>query len=442
MLEDMKRRKPSLVVFALLQTVTMSRPCWGAAADIPLLTNTQSPQQTTTVSLSAVFDESLANSPRAATIRSQLGITRAAYSQAVVLPNPSFFFLRDKAQLARQYGAVVPIEPPWKMAFRLLLAKSQVMQTDLEIQRNLWQFRTTVRRAYLEAVMSVESSEILAELHGITSELLTVAKKRLKAEDVATLDVNRAELAYLQTEADLMQARRRVQQGKQKLSVLMGRSYTTNIDVHRLPSVSVQVPNNELLPDFDKPLPELSDLVSEALKTRLDIKVTKQALLVNRGSRRTALGNILPNPQIDAGFSYSGNPPEGPATRGYFFAINQPIPIFDFQQGELARLRAQRIQLGREVESTTNLATEEVVSAYQSLAAARERVLYYHERIFPVADQVAVKARRAYEVGQTDITAAMSAQQSYIQTKLSYLDTVKSYQQALTDLEQSIGRPL
>ena len=419
-----------------------SNSCLAASVDpsIMNLPKQASPQIMTP--LSAVFDESLVNSPRAATIRAQLGISKAAYAQALTLPNPSFFFLNDTAQLARQFGASVPIEPPWKLAFRLLLAKAQVRQADFEIQRNLWQLRSTVRRAYLDVVMATESRETYDELFSLSSGLVTVAQKRFAADDVAEFDVNRAELATYQAEADLKQSEKKLDQSKQRLSVIMGRDYKNTIEVPRLSAFQLRAEVNELLPDFSKEIPSLDTLIADALKSRLDLKVVRQTLAVNEASMRTAIGNILPNPQLNVGSSYSGNPPEGPATRGYFIGVTQEIPILNFQQGERARLRAQNIQIKRELESTKNIASEEVVSAYQQLAAARQRVAYFQEKILPTSEKVARMARRGYEVGQTDLTATLAAQQANVQTKAAYLEAVRNYQQSLTDLEQAIGHPL
>ncbi len=85
---------------------------------------------------------------------------------------------------------------------------------------------------------------------------------------------------------------------------------------------------------------------------------------------------------------------------------------------------------------------EEVITAYQQLSLARERVGYFQTKILPKSDQVAKMARRGYEVGQNDITSTLAAQQTNVQTKLAYLDSVRTYQQALTDLEQAVGHPL
>jgi cobalt-zinc-cadmium efflux system outer membrane protein len=432
------------VLLAISIGINCGSPCMAASADPTLMTMPRSTQDQNLpgVRLSAVFDESLVNSPRAATIRAQLGITKAAYAQALTLPNPSFFFLEDTAQRARQIGGSIPIEPPWKLAFRLLLARAQIKQTDFEIQRNLWQLRTTVRRAYLDVVMATETQEAFDDLRRLATEIMLVAQKRFAADDVAALDVNRAELASLQADADVKQSSRKMAQAKQRLSVLMGRDYKNTIDVPRLPPFQLRAETHELLPNFSEELPNLDSLVTEALKTRLDIKAIRQSIAVNEAQSRVALGNIFPNPQLNAGSSYSGNPPDGPATRGYFIGVTQEIPVLNFQQGDRARLRAVKIQLNRELESTKNVVTEEVVSSYQQLVAARERVGLFQEKILPASENVARMARRGYEVGQSDITSTLAAQQSNVQTKAAYLEAVRSYQQALTDLEQAIGHPL
>lgn len=432
------------VVGVAVLMIMNAGPANAAAIDPSLMTiprNSQS-QSLSPVPLSAVFNESLVNSPRAATIRAQLGITRAAYAQALVLPNPSLFFLEDTAQKARQIGASIPIEAPWKLAFRVLGAKAQIKQTDFEIQRNLWQLRTTVRRAYLDVVMATETSKAYDELNALASELLIVAQKRFAADDVAALDVNRSELALFQAEAEVRQSNRKVAQAKQRLSVLMGRDYKDVIEVPRLPPFKLNAETHELLPNFNEQLPSMDTLISDALKTRLDIKIIQQSIAVNRVNKRIAIANILPNLQLNAGSSYSGNPPEGPATRGYFVGFTQELPVFNFQQGEQARLYAQNIQLNRELESTKNQVTEEVVSAYQQLAAARERVGYYQDKILASSENVARLARRGYEVGQADITSTLAAQQANVQIKTAYLEAVRTYQQTLTELEQAVGHPL
>ncbi len=438
-------KKGKAATLGLIALFSIHQQGATASVDPSILTIPQSqspvmPDELTT--LSGAFDESLLNSPRAANLRAQLGISRAAYAQALTLPNPSFFFLEDTAQRARQIGSSIPIEGPWKVAFRLLLAKSQVKLADLEIQNNLWQLRATVRRAYLDVVMAKETCETLEELKILSASLMTTARKRFEADDVAGYDVERANLAGLQADADYRQSLKRMDQARQRLTVIMGRDYKKAVDVQHLPTFQLRAVNTELLPDFSKELPSLDSLIADGLKNRIDLKAVEQRIAVNRANMRNVKGNIIPNTQLNVGSSYSGNPPEGPPTKGIFVGVTQEIPVFNFQQGDIARLRATYIQYRREVAATKNVITEEIIAAYQQLAAARERVQLYQSKILPTSEKVSQMARRGYEVGQNDITATVNAQQANVQTKVSYLESVKSYQQSLTDLEQAIGHPL
>jgi cobalt-zinc-cadmium efflux system outer membrane protein len=417
----------------------------AASVDPTLLTIPESatpPTPANALALSVAFNESLMNAPRSASIRAQLGITRAAYAQASVMPNPSFFFLNDTAQRATQIGAAIPIELPWKVAFRFLVAKAQVKQADLEIQKTLWQLRSTVRKAYLDAVIASESAETFAELARLSESLRRAADKRFAAGDVPALDVQRADLLALQAEADLNQNLSAAEKFKQRLAILMGRDYKSVLEVPRLPPFQLRAEANELVPNFAEDVPPVEKLVEEALKTRLEVKIVEQSIAANKASTRLARGNILPNPQLNIGSSYSGNPPEGPATRGYFLGVTQEIPVLNFQQGELARLKATGLQLNRELASTKNVVTEDVVVAYREMMMWRDRVRAFQAKLLPKAEKVAQMSKLGYEMGQTDITAAITAQKSYVETKVAYIDAVRSYQQSLTNLEQALGRPL
>lgn len=439
------RSTRKLIAFILCSaSVLIPHPAVASSIDPALMTlPKEAPVSTNAMSLTAVFDETLISSPRAANLRAQLGISQAAYAQALTFANPSFFFLEDTAQKAKQVGASVPLEGPWKLAFRLLFAKSQVKLADIEIQKNLWQLRANVRRAYLDVVMAKETCETLQELQQLSNELLIVAQKRFDAEDVARYDVERASLASMQADADLKQSLKKLDQTQERLTVILGRDYRKVVEVQHLPhAYQLRIEENELLPNFTKPLPTLETVVNDGLKNRLDLKVVEQRLATNRAGFRSTLASILPNTQLNVGSSYSGNPPEGPATRGYFIGVTQELPLLNFQQGELARLKAMKLQLSRELKATQNTVTEEVIVAYQQLAAARERVELYQKNILPTSDRVARMARIGYEAGQNDMTSTLAAQQANIQTKVSYLDSVISYQQSLTDLEQAIGHPL
>lgn len=398
-------------------------------------------ETSTTFSLNAAFSETLLQSPRAESIRTQLGLSRAGLAQAFTFPNPSIVYFNDTAQKATQIGASIPIEPPWKLAFRLLLARRQIGQAELEIAKSLWNLRGIVRRAYLQVVLAKEKLAVSQDLFNLSNNLKTIAEKRLKAGDVAGLDTARADLAVLEAQANLNQARRRLQQLTQRLSVIIGRNHQEKLAVETLPSFKLKVEKTELLPNFEKPLPDLNKLIQDAHENRLDVKILAKQKSANNAALKLAYGNIVPNPQLNVGHSVSGNPPQGPATKGIFIGVTQEIPLGNVHQGEIARLRAVGKQIDRQIHAQRNIVSEEVVVAYQDVQTARERIESYQSRILDEAQEVVRLSQRSYEVGQIDLTTALAAQKANVDIRSQYLDAVSSYQNALTQMEQSTGMP-
>jgi cobalt-zinc-cadmium efflux system outer membrane protein len=119
-----------------------------------------------------------------------------------------------------------------------------------------------------------------------------------------------------------------------------------------------------------------------------------------------------------------------------------PLPIFDVQQGEIARIRATERNLRFELLSQENIVRGQVALAYRKMWIARENIRRYQDSVLAQSHHVAELARLSYRLGQTDITTALVAQQANIQVRNQYLNEVLNYQQAFTDLEQSVGRIL
>lgn len=395
------------------------------------------------ISLDQALNETFAQSPRAASVRLQLGIAKSAIPQALTFPNPSLIVYNGfVAEQTYQLGASVPIEQPWKVFFRLVSAKQQIKQADLEIQRTLWLLRSNVRRAFLEVVLAEEMAQTLAQVADLTDRLLIAAQKRANAGDVANLDVLKAKLAFSQAQVELTQAQRQVKLAKRRLNVLRGKDHAIELAVPRLPPFELKVQKTELLPDFDQTLPTIDRLITTAHQKRFDVRLVNQAIKTNEAGLRSTYASILPNTQFNVGRSITGNPPDGPKLHGYFIGVTQELPVFDVKQGDITRYRAMLRQLKIEAEAQKNIVSEEVIAAYERVSIARERIKAYQDHLLADSEQVARLARRSYEVGQSDITAAIAAQQANIQVKTQYLEAVRSYQQAFTDLEQSVGEIL
>lgn len=393
--------------------------------------------------LHIALNEGLVHSPRVTAQRAQLGITRALYAAATVMPNPVYY--DDGAAVSEQtfrHGVISTYDLPWKIAFRLLSAKRSFKETKLEILAALWQFRNDIRRAYTELTIAQETYDTLHNLYDLAARLLEVSDKRFHAGDVPELDVLRARLALSQTSIDLNAGGRRILKAAQDLNVMLGRQVELPMRVPRLPVFDLKAEKTELLPDFSKKVPPLRQFIDEAMENRLELKILKAQIKVAQAQLYSAIGNIVPDPTLAGGPSITNNAPSGPQINAYFFTWNVEVPIFNWQQGDIARLRATIKQSYAQVGAQKNMVTQQVAQAYNDLVISRERIRTYQEHVLADSAEVARLARRSYEVGQSDITSTLLAQQANVQIRSQFLDAVLSYQQALTDLEQSVGEPL
>jgi cobalt-zinc-cadmium efflux system outer membrane protein len=395
------------------------------------------------ITIEQALDQTLLQGPRAAAARSLMGISQAALAQAKLLPNPALEFDNGYAELSYRFGVAVPIEPPWKMVLRLAAARAQISASSIQLEQALWLLRADVRRAYAELVVSQESQQMMRELAQLTERLAEVARKRFKAGEVAKLDMFKAELAAAQADVDAEQEDRRVVQAREQLNIIMGRNETAELSVPSLAPFQLHAGEvNSLLPDLSRPLPALSQYVNDAMRDRLEIKLVKQQIVAANANRKLTIGNILPNGQIGVGWDKQMNlPPEKNLNRLYLMG-SFPVPLFDRQQGELARLRATVRNLNFDFISQQNIIRGQVDLAYRKVVNAREIMRRYQQSVIAQSQKVAELGRLSYSLGQTDITSALNAQQANIQVRNSYLAQILNYEQGFTDLEQAVGHVL
>jgi cobalt-zinc-cadmium efflux system outer membrane protein len=370
-----------------------------------------------------------------------LGITQAAMVQAKIYPNPAIEFDNGYAELSYRVGVAIPLQGPWKMAQRILAAKAQIGVAQLQILQTLWVLRADSRRAYTELVVANETATMMRDLANLTAGLADVAKKRFHSDDVAKLDMFKADLARAQADIDASQAERRVTQAREQLNIIMGLNEDDPLAVPKLAPFQLHAEKSDLLPDLSKPLAPLSNYIAEGLSNRLEIRLVQQEIAAARANRLVAKGNILPDGQISFGYDRQLNPPNATVQRLYLMG-SFPMPILDRQQGELARLSATIRQLTADLSSQQNVVRGQVALAYRKVFNARENIRKYQGSVLAQSEKVAELGRLSYGLGQTDITSALMAQQSNIQVRNLYLTEVLNYQQAVTDLEQAIGHIL
>lgn len=394
------------------------------------------------VTVHQVMNEGLANSPRLEQARSQIPVAKAAIKQATVFPNPGF--MTDlQVRFTYKYGATIQFEAPWVILFRLMAARKQVEQADLELARVLWNFRGQARSAYAELIMASELAATQDDLVALTKRLHSNAQQRFENGDVPKLDVHRAKLAVIQAELDAEQAHILVERSREQLNILIGRAADLPMNLPTLLSEQSTNDASGLLPDLTREMPPRQKLVQEAYQSRYELKVAKQAASVARAQLKVARADNFPRGLVNAGLMVEDVSVEGSLRRKTPYVQAQVFfPVFDRQQGRIAKSIADINQWNKAEISQRNIIDSEVALAYRRVEMARAKIRRYLQEAIPASEQLTTSADLGYKLGHTDINAVLDVQQRNILLRTQYLQSVLEYQLALNDLEQAVGHPL
>lgn len=411
------------------------------AATIPPPQEDKISLRSSIVTVHQVMNEGLTNSPRLEQARSQIPLARAALKQATVFPNPGF--MTDlQFQFTYKYGAMIQFENPWLILFRLIAARKQVEQADLELSRVLWNFRGQARRLYAELIMASELAATQDDLVSLTKRLYSNAEQRFENGDVPKLDVHRAKLSVIQAELDAEQAHILVERSREQLNILIGRSPEAPMNLPALLYEQTMDDPSGLLPNLSKEMPSRQKLAQEAYLSRYELKVAQQAALVAKAQLKVARADNFPRGLVNTGLMVEDRI-NGPQLRKVPYVQTQVFfPVFDRQQGRIAKSKADIVQWNKTEITQRNIIDSEVALAYRRVEMARAKIRRYLQEAIPASNQLVKSADLGYKLGQTDINAVLDVQQRNILLRTQYLQSVLEYQLALNDLEQAVGHPL
>ncbi|HUL17386.1 MAG TPA: TolC family protein, partial [Terriglobales bacterium] len=118
---------------------------------------------------------------------------------------------------------------------------------------------------------------------------------------------------------------------------------------------------------------------------------------------------------------------------------NIEIPIFDRNQGEVARTQHAITQSQELSSEQTSVVLTDVVNAYESLRTSGQVVQLYESGYRKQAEDSRNISQYAFQRGAATLLDFLDAQRSYRATELAYRQALASYMSALEQLRQAVG---
>ena len=122
--------------------------------------------------------------------------------------------------------------------------------------------------------------------------------------------------------------------------------------------------------------------------------------------------------------------------------VSIPIPLFDFNQGNL-QAASQRVGKAIDEQAATDLQLRsELTTAYEALSAAQNEISILHDDVLPGAKRSFDTANKGYELGRFSFLEMLDAQRTLFQNQILYVRALTNYHQLINEIERLTASPL
>ncbi len=381
--------------------------------------------QPTPLTLAAAIERALAANRGLAAARLAVPVAAAGIDVARERLNPDVTYEVARETPRQAIAASFPIELGGKRQRRIDLAERSVAARSAEIDRTVVELRDRVRRAYFALVTANRRVALADDLRGLAVRARDAAQLRYAAGDVPRLELLQIELALVETDNEATATR--------------GEAAATATELNALLAQPVDAPLTLADTLESGVLPSLESALALASRSNADLQVLDRQIAEQ--TARRDLAQALKTPDLTAGAAYTYDA-EPEFSRGFRAAVGLTVPLFTrrtagvvLEAAELVRLTTQRDATAIELNGT-------VAAALARAASARERLTRSTTESLPRAIEVERMAQDSYSSGQNGLVALLQALQFTRDVRRRSLDAGADYQNALADLERTIGSPL
>jgi cobalt-zinc-cadmium efflux system outer membrane protein len=143
------------------------------------------------------------------------------------------------------------------------------------------------------------------------------------------------------------------------------------------------------------------------------------------------------NGKRDLGASFNYSHVAATNTGAFFFNIQ--LPIFDRNQGEIARTRYVITQSQELASETAQQVLTDVVDAYSALRTSEQIVQLYQGGYVDQAKKSRDISEYAYKRGAASLLDYLDSERTYRANQLAYRQALATYMTALEQMRQAVG---
>jgi len=348
--------------------------------------------------------------------------TLSADAQYLPLFSPSTWsssYIDNTAQFDLGIGYL--FERGKKRQHRLQAAKDATSVTESQA---LDAERTTIANTaqqFVAALLAKSNLEFAERFLESYRHTVGISQDQQQAGAMSKADLLKIQLQTLQFQTDVTSAKIALVQALNSLRELIGfDAVPRNYDV-----------TGQLV--YEPVSLTLDDLRDRALRSRPDLQAAQSG--VTAAQSQIGLAKANAKQDITGTFDYS----HVNASNNGAFYFSMPLPIFNRNQGEVARTYYALTQSQFLEKAAEQQVMTDVKNGYETLLNNRDIVQLYDNGYLQQAQQSLDIALFAYQHGAASLLDFLDAERTYRSTELSYRQALASYMAALEQLRQAVG---
>lgn len=344
-------------------------------------------------------------------------------SQFIPIFSPQFFS-SDNLDQSQQFdvGIGYLFERGHKRQRRLQAARDQTAVTRAQITDAERTLTFNVAQQFISVLLAESTLQFALQDLKSFQQTVDISEIQLKAGAIGEGDYLKIKLQMLQFQTDVSSAR------LAKVQALVGLRELLGYDA---------VPVNfEVSGDLGyQPLKSgLEDLQARALRERPDFREAELGITAAQSQILLAKANA----KVDVNGTYDFSHVAGQSTASIF--VNFDLPIFNRNQGEIARTQYALTQAKEQQSSASDTVLSDVANAYEAVKSNDEVVqLYTTSGYLKQAEESRDISEYAYKRGAASLLDFLDAERSYRSTQLAYRQALASYMTAIEQLKEAVG---
>ena len=282
-----------------------------------------------------------------------------------------------------------------------------------------------VQTAFTDLQLAKLNLALAQENLAAFTNVVSINVDRVRTGDLAEVELARSRLAALQFQNDVEQQDTKLAIARGRLAVLIGRKATEALDV-----------TGNLRRDADAV--DRSALEARALTARPDLRAARSDQARSAADLRLQLANA----KIDYTISGEYHRMQGGGLVGNDYGIyfSTPLPIFNRNQGEVARAQSQQSQLETRTRALEADVTGDLDAAFTDYTSARRIVERIETSMLDQARDVRATMEYSYRRGEASLVELLDAVRAFNDTTRSYNEARADYAHSLYALDAISGK--